>query len=78
MDICFYNIVQDRDISVKVYKYKTKQHNLNILFSKIYNYSKYKEKATSNLSNLYIIKKLNKIEENIEELFYNLDSSIKL
>ena len=78
MDIYFYNIIQDKDISVKVYKYKTKQHNLNILFSKVYNYSKYKKRTKNNLSDLYLIKKLNKIEENIEELFYYLDNSIKL
>lgn len=78
MDVYFYDIIQGKDISIKVYKYKTKQHNLNILFSKVHNYLKYKKKRKNNLPNLYLIKKLNKIEENIEELFYNLDNNIKL
>ena len=71
MDIYFYNIISNKDINVRVYIYKNKQHDVNMLFSKINKYSNIKNINNYKQTKLSI--KLEILSNDLDDLFFNLD-----
>ena len=71
MDIYFYNIISNKDINVRVYIYKNKQHNVNMLFSKINKYNNIKN--TNNYKQTKLSIKLEILSNDLDDLFFNLD-----
>ena len=71
MDIYFYNIISNKDINVRSYIYKNKQHDLNIIFSKIKNFNNIKN--INNYKQTILSIKLEILSNDLDDLFFNLD-----
>lgn len=74
MDKYFYSIILDKDINVKIYNYKSKQHNVTKTFSKIKKYGVPIKNQNETPKSLSI--RLHKLDKHLDNLFSILERQL--